>query len=381
MNFIFTTINNIFLILVCFFYYFFKKKQSIFRKNGKVLIIQMAKLGDMVCTTPMFRAVKEKYPNCKVFVGGNSINKEVLSGNSDVDGYIILKNIFWDDLRNIKKENFDFACITGPNFLNLAMLYLSGISLICAPAIENGWSSYETKSYKILRFLVKTKSHRMGYYAPREYLKLLEPINIYSEDTKKHLSFSEEAVERVEKFFIEKGIKKKDFVVGISPSAGNKIKKWPEERFSRIADYLYNEYNAKVVIIGGPKDREEVKTMISYIDLNTKIINALGLLNIDELKALISKMNMFISVDTGPIYIAEAFDVPTIDIVGPMDEREQPPIGPIHRAILSPNRREAQLHIMNARSYDYKEARRQIHEISIEMVIEKVNELVKLINK
>jgi len=45
----------------------------------------------------------------------------------------------------------------------------------------------ETKSYKILRKLVLSRSHRIGSYAGREYLKLLEPIDIFTEDTKKYL--------------------------------------------------------------------------------------------------------------------------------------------------------------------------------------------------
>ena len=31
--------------------------------------------------TPMFRAVKEKYPKAKVLVIGNRVNKEILGGN------------------------------------------------------------------------------------------------------------------------------------------------------------------------------------------------------------------------------------------------------------------------------------------------------------
>ena len=43
----------------------------------------------MVYTTPMFRAVKEKYPKAKVLVIGNRVNKEILGGNTDVDGYLV----------------------------------------------------------------------------------------------------------------------------------------------------------------------------------------------------------------------------------------------------------------------------------------------------
>jgi ADP-heptose:LPS heptosyltransferase len=379
MNFIFTSIKNIFLILVCFFYYPVKRRVFDAKNIKKILIVQTAKLGDMVCTTPVFRAVKEKYSNCKVFVGGNSINKELLVNNSDVDEYIILSGNFMTDLSRIKKENFDFACITSPNFINLVILCLSKIPLICVPFIENGWSPYETKSYKILRLLVKKVSHRMGYYAPREYLKLLEPIGVYSDDTKKHLSFSEKAKLKIENLFKNENIKSEDFIVGISPSAGNKIKEWPADRFAIVADYVYKKYGAKIIVIGTKNDKKEVDEMINGVGTEMRLINTVGVFNIDELKALISRLNMFISVDTGPIYIAEAFGVPTIDIVGPVDEKEQPPTGKFHKVVNIRNKERPQLHVMNARSYNYKEARRQIDVITPEMVIKEIENLYETI--
>ena len=75
----------------------------------------------MVCTTPMFRAVKEKYPKAKVLVIGNRVNKEILGGNTDVDGYLVYENSFWKLLKKIKNEKADFACDTNPNLVGLAL--------------------------------------------------------------------------------------------------------------------------------------------------------------------------------------------------------------------------------------------------------------------
>jgi ADP-heptose:LPS heptosyltransferase len=81
-------------------------------------------------------------------------------------------------------------------------------------------------------------------------------------------------------------------------------------------------------------------------------------------------------VDTGPIYVAEAFGTPTVDIVGPVDEREQPPIGQKHRVVVPPERRIPALHIMNAHGYDRKEARRQSEAITTAMVLDACRELL-----
>ena len=121
--------------------------------------------------------------------------------------------------------------------------------------------------------------------------------------------------------------------------------------------------------------------MISFLNKDTQFVNSSGIFNIDELKALISKINLFISVDTGPIYIAEAFGVPTVDIIGPVDEREQPPVGPRHRIAYIKDRKEAAIHILNARMYDYAEAKRQIDGITTDMVFKEIDAIMSEIRK
>lgn len=335
----------------------------------KVLIVQLAKLGDMVCTTPMFGAVKEKYPDSELYVLGDEVNQELLSGNSDVDHYLI-----WD--KKIK-EKFDVAFLTGPGPEILARLYLSGIPLIVSPAMVGGFSPLPTKIYRLLTKLVETRPHRMGHYAPREYLRLLEPIGIFTNDTKKHLAFSKKAEEKIWNFFRQSNLQPQtSFMVGIFPSTGHKIKLWGRDKFAKVADWLWQKHGAKIVILGGKEDEKEVEEMAGFMAPETKFINTLGLLNIDELKCLISHLSLLISVDTGPIYIAEAFDVPTIDILGPMSETDQAPVGKNHRVVFAP-RRKPELSVFNTRVYDEKEARRQSEDITVEMVIREIESLMK----
>jgi ADP-heptose:LPS heptosyltransferase len=333
----------------------------------------MAKMGDMVCTTPVFRAMKNKYPNARVIVMGNAVNKELLAGNPDVSEYIVYdKNNFWRILRQIRNLRLDVGILTGPSPEFLAMLYLSGAPLVIAPFIEGGFCPHETRVYKILRRLVETRPHRMENYAPREYLRLLEPLGVFAEDTKKHLNFSLAAAERARAFMQENDLEG-GLVVGIFPGTSHKIKLWPSERFARLADEIHKKYGARIVIIGGPDDRKEVEAMKAAMS-KAPFVDANGM-SIDELKALISKLNLFVSVDTGPIYIAEAFGVPTVCVVGPMDEREQPPRGPKHKIAVA-ERQKPELYIMNNAVFNYKEARRQAEDITVEMVMEKIVELL-----
>lgn len=373
-------IRNMTLALRCILVWlsvFFRRRKT--EDNIKaVVVVQLAWLGDMVCTTPVFRAIKNEWKDCRVIVIGLPRTEEVLRFNKDVDRFIIWK----EDLNYLKNqlntESVDFACIMTPNFYALVALYLIGMRNIVTPYVCGGYSPYETKLYKLLSRLISTRiSHRFGHYAPGEYLRLLEPVGIKSSDTTKHLSYSEQAVKVIDDLFTKNHIAPADLLVVISPSAGNKIKNWPPDRFAKLADYLIQKYNTKIFIIGSKIDKGEVSSMLELSVQARSIINTCESLTIDQLKALISRVDVFISVDTGPVYIAEAFGVATIDIIGPMDENEQPPRGPRNVNVIDPFRKKPIIHIMNSRIYDYESARKSIENISVNMVIEVFDNLYK----
>jgi len=347
----------------------------------KIIVIHTAKLGDMVCATPVFRAIKKHIPGSQVVVVGNKLNNELLSGNKDIDEYIVFEKNFFKLINIIRKSNFDFGCVLNLDSYAFSLMFLGGVKAISLHRIENGFSPFETKTYKVLRQKGILVPHFMGKYAPREYLRLLEPIGIFTKETKKVLSFSRDADGKVKRFFAEKRIiAGSDLIVGVSPSSGNKIKNWSPKKFAEVSNHIDKKYKAKVLILGGTNDVKEVNEMISFLVPDSKVINTLGVFNIEELKALISKMDMFISVDTGPIYIAEAFNIPTIDIVGPMDEREQPPISRLNK-IVKIKRQRPQLHVMNARVYDKTEAKKQIDKITVNMVTQEIDNLFDEIKK
>lgn len=340
----------------------------------RIVVIQLAKLGDMVCTTPMFHAIKKDYPRIELIVIGNKINKELLSGNTDIDEYIVFDN-FSSVLKQLRSRKIDVGIVVTPGFLQLGLLCISGIPQVITPRVVERKSPYENSFYKMLsRFVVRVPHDFFGY-APREYLRLLEPLKIESLDTQKHLAFSDEAKQKVEGFLSQYSDGMKQLVI-ISPSAGNKIKQWPAERFALLAEKIRDDFGALVVVIGTERDQKEVEEMFSVLKNSNDIVNAISKFSVDELKALIAKAGLFIGVDTGPMYIAEAFGVSTVDIIGPVDERVQPPRGEKNVVVYDKNRREAELFIMDARTFDPAEARRQVEVISAEEVLSACKKLL-----
>jgi len=341
----------------------------------RVLVVQGGKMGDMICTTPLLRALKQGLPGSHLAVMGDKLNGDILAGNPRLDEYIVRPGSVLTFARRAREGNFDTALVTGPDTEALLALLLARVPVVVAPRITNGWSPYETKTYLLMTRFVRTMPHAMGAYAPREYLRLLEPLGIHTGDTRKELVVAPEAVASAEEKLFHAGVREGERLIGLAPSVGNKVKRWGGEKFARVANTLGKRRGARIVILDGKMADLETEAMRSALSPELPVADLAGKLSVEELKAVIRKLSLFISVDTGPIYIAEAFGIPTVDIVGPMDENEQPPRGGKHRVVV-PEREKPMLHIMNASVFDWGEARRQAEAILPEMVIREAESLL-----
>ncbi|MES2953223.1 MAG: glycosyltransferase family 9 protein [Patescibacteria group bacterium] len=341
-----------------------------------VIIVQGAKMGDMVCTTPVFRATKEAYPSCRVVVVGDTVNEKLLEGHPHVDRYIVWQGSFSEMATILENEQADAGILILPSLLGLALLLEAKVPFIIAPRVLGGSSPYETRTYKLLTAFVTTAPHHFDAYAPREYLRLLEPLAIFTENTKKHLTYPKTSLESVREKLAQKGIDfDRDLIAGIGPSVGgDRAKRWAPEKFATVAHGLI-ERGAKVVVIGSGRDKEDIEEMMNTLVHEPRAVNLLDALTLAELKAFISKLSLYISADTGPIYIAEAFDTPTIDIVGPVKEQVQPPRGANHRIVMAA-RASGVMGVLDNMPSDRRELRRQSEEITPGMVLHEVDDLL-----
>ena len=129
----------------------------------------------------------------------------------------------------------------------------------------------------------------------------------------------ERADERVEKQLREAGIEK--FAL-VNPGAGWGAKRWPAERYGRVARVLADS-GVRVVVNYGPGEERlahEVKTASGG---SAKPFSC----SISELIALTRRARLFIGGDTGPLHLAAALRVPVVAIFGPTDPARNGPYG------------------------------------------------------
>ncbi len=370
--------TNFILIILAFVRSLFSGKADQLSKlppKKIVAIVLTSNVGDMIFATTVFRAIKEKYPESHLTVVGSKKNAITLYGNQDVSQYIVTPSSVWTLIKRLRpiKADYGFSLATGS--VDIASMFLSGVKSIACFDVKNAQA--QTRSYNMLKKLCIQIPFYIGRYCSKEYLRILEPIGIFSSNTNKYLYYDPAIGGKVRTKYLELGLDLKTAkIVAISPGAGTKIKQWPEERFAKIADYVSGQTDFKIAVIGGPGDKEEIASFISNLK-DKNFIDAANL-SLEELIYFISTCKLLMANDSGPVYMAEAFQVPTIVIVGPTDEFEHPPHGPLNM-VVTPKRDQAPAMRGHLVGYDKKLAREQIEQITVEEVLSALQAMLQKI--
>jgi heptosyltransferase-2 len=112
---------------------------------------------------------------------------------------------------------------------------------------------------------------------------------------------------------------KKPYAVFIVGAQYGPSKCWPHEHFSELADKIIEKYGMKIYMLPG-KNEEKLATKVLEGAKHRDSIEIKSM-NVRDLKVCLSRASFVVSNDTGPRHISAALSVPTIVLLGPMDDR------------------------------------------------------------
>ncbi|HEY5973210.1 MAG TPA: glycosyltransferase family 9 protein, partial [Geobacteraceae bacterium] len=119
----------------------------------KILFIRRDNIGDLICTTPTIRAVRQRYPDARIDILVNSYNAEAIRTNPDINEVHIYRKgkhfpeespleVFWSNLKviwRLRRQHYDYAIACG-SFTPT----LQRFTRMCAAARSVGFVSAET---------------------------------------------------------------------------------------------------------------------------------------------------------------------------------------------------------------------------------------------
>jgi len=257
----------------------------------KILIEIPTWLGDAVMTTPAIENIVAIYPHAKLTIFGSFVSTKLFLNHPNVEKIII---------DNSKKK--------GNRYINLYKLAKS------VGSVDISFSFRKNITTKFFLYFVQSqKKHIYQRYTKQE----LHQVIRYNDFINKSLHIKSKA-DKLKIYLNGKKEKNKKPLLGLNPGATyGSAKRWYPEEFAKVAIALASKYN--IVIFGGAgetdiaQDIEE--TLKKFNVLNYQ--NLAGKTSVEELIENISKLDLFITNDSGPMHLAAAFAIPTISIFGP----------------------------------------------------------------
>jgi ADP-heptose:LPS heptosyltransferase len=285
----------------------------------KIAIFTAMGIGDIITLTPLLKKLKEIYPQSTTTLltfNGGALERCDLMYVDKIIKYRTLKNLAY-----LFTEKYDLAIGWG------------SISKITNPLKQ--------VLYRLMFYLFKAKSkifytkndlkNLKGRSMPEIKLNILTKLNIpiNQDDYEIFLPFIVKREEEGRIHQILRGIQTQSnsmiiFHFGAQNADSNRL--WPTDRWATIITYLYEHYKAKTVTIGGSADLQITNRIMYALNpaLQKEILNLTGKLNIEETSLVINHANLFISTNSGPMWIAAALKIPQIAITGPSKHEWDP---------------------------------------------------------
>lgn len=114
--------------------------------------------------------------------------------------------------------------------------------------------------------------------------------------------------------------------IGAHTSARDRTRRWPIERFAAAAAALQRRHGGTVVLIGEERDRAEMQA--AFAAAGAPFRNLAGCAALPVAGAVIRRLAVFLTNDTGPAHIAYAVGAPAVTIFGGGDPERNGPIAP-----------------------------------------------------
>lgn len=281
----------------------------------RILVIQLARIGDILQAMPMILALKRKWPACHIAmlinkkfsdacrlmpcvdeileVDFNALGSYLLGEHASFEkAYDYIKTLYAE----IRGKGFSPVINITPHYIGIFSTFLSRPS-ITGKHDQSNWDLY---------FKSITHCWNLLPYHLSDLHKNIAGVPISREETR--LVLSDESRRWADSFLRSHGIGNREYLIGIHPGASTPEKQWPVEYFIKLCQLLLEDYTVRIIVFGDSPVFDFTK------ELGSRCIDAVGRTNISQLAALLQKIHIFITNDTGPMHIAAACGITVISI-------------------------------------------------------------------
>ncbi len=298
------------------------------RVRNVLVVRQHDQLGDFLLATPVFHALKTRYPGCRLGVMVRGYFAQTLANNPDVDEVLVWKPSGGWNPRNVLdyvlnlRSGWDLAVVLNDvshSFTSDVVAALSGAEWIVGSAARPFPGTRRNFFYNIEVPRVDGLRHQT-----LRNLDIIRPLRASSSDASPHMYMSAAEKAQARGTLLSLGWDPSQPAVGLHLGAGKAGNRWPPGRFAALARRLEGR-GVQVVVTWGLNEDDLSHSFRSHFE--GKAIYA-GAPPLRALGAVFQALSAMVVNDTGMMHLAAACGAPLVAVFGPTAPEEWCPLGP-----------------------------------------------------
>jgi heptosyltransferase-1 len=288
----------------------------------RILIVRLSAIGDIVMTSGLIPALSKRFPQAELYWLTEAACAPLLKHNPRLKEVLIWPRAQWTHLlktkqyralwreiatfrKNLKTHKFDWV-LDGQGLLKsgLCSWFTSAPRRISIGAREG--------SRLLVHERLTPPTADSALRISSEYRQLATYLGAAEEDFQLDLAVGEESLIKAKATLQQYGLQPSRPLVALCPFTTRPQKHWLEDRWSELANTLF-ERGLQPVLLGGPADQVDANRIKA---LCPHLVDLTGKLKLDESVAIISECQQLIGVDTGLTHMGTALKIPTVALFG-----------------------------------------------------------------
>jgi heptosyltransferase-2 len=280
-------------------------------------------IGDMLCSLPLYLALKMKYPLSSITLVASPTNYSIplKKINPFIDQVIFYDKSSFKTIINfykkIRQKKYQLGIVpstvkvsTTSHIINFLSGAKQRIGVRSIDGVKNPAAFLLNTSADF--YWAKNKVHQKDRNLQ---IARLAGCELSADNVDFRLKITPEDQEFSDKFIKQNFPENKKFIIGFHPGAGKSMNIWSTNNFLNLIEELYKKYNNYILITCGEIDKEvinKIKEGLLRKEIKYTIAENLSIL---QLAAVLGRINLYITNDTGPMHIAAMTNVNQISLI------------------------------------------------------------------
>jgi heptosyltransferase II len=275
-----------------------------------ILAVRFSSIGDVLLTTPLFRAIRHRHPAARITVVTKQPYVPLLSHNPHLERVIGVAP--GRSLASLAAE------LRAGQYTHRLDLHDSVRSRLLRTLVPGRWRTYP--KHRLARaLLIYTKRNRYRDRRPvaERYFSAAVDLEVQPDGAPPEFLLAAEAEHCANDWLLKAGMGQGRPVIAVAPGAAHATKRWPVEHWRTLIHRLVGQ-GFDVLIVGGADDRA-LGAELARVPPG-RVASSAGGFGLQGTGALLRRSAAVVSGDTGVLHMASGVGTPVVALFGPTVE-------------------------------------------------------------